>query len=327
MFITKTPFRVSLFGGGTDLPYFFKKEGGQVLGCAIQKYSYITIRDLPPFYDHNLRISYSKIERCKNYDDINHPLIRTGLKDFRCNNVEIHHDADFPGQSGIGSSSSFAVGLAHALYAYKGKIINKSNLAEKAIDWERNKLKEKGGYQDQLFAAYGGFNHIEFKIDGTYFINKLNLSDKFKEDFIKQSLLCYVPKQRLSYLNSVDNFLDQKSTISNLLKIKEIVNNAIELIKNSDVNGIGDLLNKSWSFKRLLPTVSNKIIDDIYNKALQNGAIGGKLLGAGEGGFMLFICKKGYTDYLAKSLYPLITMPLLIDNEGSKLIYSDKVRN
>ena len=205
-------------------------------------------------------------------------------------------------------------------------ILRDALLRNRILYNKRNKLKEKGGYQDQLFAAYGGFNHIEFKIDGTYLINKLILSEKFKEEFIKQSLLCYVPHQRLSYLNSVENFLDQKSTISNLLKIKEIVNNAIELIKNSDVNGIGDLLNKSWSFKRLLPTVSNKIIDDIYNKALQNGAIGGKLLGAGEGGFMLFICKKGYTDYLAKSLYPLITMPLLIDNEGSKLIYSEKVR-
>ena len=324
MLITKTPFRVSLFGGGTDVPNFFNKEGGQVLGCAIQKYSYITIRDLPPFYDHNLRISYSKIERCKNFNDIQHPLIRTALKDFKCKNIEIHHDADFPGQSGIGTSSSFSVGLAHALYAYKGQTFNKSILAEKAIDWERNKLKEKGGYQDQLFAAYGSFNHIEFTTNGTYSINKFFLSDKFKEDFINQALLCYVPQKRLSYLNSVENFLDQESTIKNLMKIKNIVNEAIELIKHSDVNGIGDLLNKSWSFKRLLPTVSNAMIDDIYERAIQNGAIGGKLLGAGEGGFMLFICKKGYSDFLAKSLSPLITMPLLIDEEGSKLIYSDR---
>lgn len=324
MLIIKTPFRVSFFGGGTDVPSFFKKEGGQVLGCAIQKYSYITIRDLPPFYDHELRISYSKIERCKSFKDIEHPLIRVALEYFKCKNIELHHDADLPGQSGIGSSSSFAVGLAHALYAYKGQTIKKSNLADQAIDWERNKLKEKGGYQDQLFAAYGGFNHFEFNRDGTYFINKLILNEKFKKDLINQSLICYVPQKRLSYLNSVDNFLDQKSTIRHLINIKSLVNEAIELIKNSDVNGIGDLLHKSWSFKRLLPSVSNEIIDEIYNKAIQNGAIGGKLLGAGAGGFMLFICKKGYTDYLAKALYPLVTMPLTIDNEGSKLIYSDK---
>ena len=163
MLLVKTPFWVSLFGGGTDVPAFFRKESGQVLGFTIKKYAYVTIKQLPPFYDHKIRLSYSKIERCKHHDEINHPLIRTALKDFKSNNIEIHHDADYPGQSGIGSSSSFAVGLAHALYAYNGQIIDKSNLAEKAIDWERNKLKEKGGYQDQLFAAYGGFNHNEFK--------------------------------------------------------------------------------------------------------------------------------------------------------------------
>ncbi len=324
MLIIKTPFRVSLFGGGTDVPAFFRKEGGQVLGFAIKKYSYITIRELPPFYDHTIRLAYSKIERCKKNNEISHPLMRAALEDFKVQNIEIHYDSDLPGQSGVGSSSSFAVGLAHGLMAFKGNKINKKIIAKKAIYWEREYLKEKGGYQDQLFASYGGFNQIIFNKDGKYDVKRFPITKELHSELIEQSVLCYIPNKRLSYLSSVENFLDQKKTIENLIKIKNTVNIAKDLFKSSDINSIGELLDETWKYKRELPNVSNQFIDDIYTKAMNNGAIGGKLLGAGKGGFMFFICKKNAKEKLVKSLYPLITIDLDIDKQGSKLIYSDK---
>ena len=322
MFIVKAPFRVSLFGGGTDVPEFFKKEGGDVLGFAIKRYSYVTVNKLPPFYDHKIRISYSKIERCKNLDEIKHPLIKTALKDFGFENIEIHHNSDLPGKSGIGSSSSFSVALAHALFSYGGeKLVESKALADKAIHWERYLLEEKGGYQDQIFAAYGGLNHIKFNKDSSYKINKLEISNKFKSDLENQSIICYLPIKRFSHLNSVANHLNEKETIKNLMSIKNTVNTAIEILKSSDINALGELLDKYWKIKRSLPNVSNQIIDKVYDKALKHGAIGGKILGAGKGGFMLFICKKNSIENLRKALYPLITISLQIENQGSKLIY------
>lgn len=324
MLLIKTPFRVSLFGGGTDVPGFFEKEGGQVLGFAIKKYSYVTVRQLPNFYDHNIRLSYSKIEKCKTTSEITHPLIRAALEDFKIDNIEIHYDSDLPGQSGVGSSSSFAVGLAHGLHAYKDNKITKQIIAEKAIYWERDYLKEKGGYQDQLLAAYGGLNHIKFNMDGKYNVEKFSISKESYSQLINQSILCYVPMQRLSYLSSVENYLNQDKTIENLRKIKNTVNLAIDLFKSSDVDSIGELLDVTWKYKRELPNVSNQFIDDIYSKAIKNGALGGKLMGAGKGGFMFFICKKDSKEKLAKALYPLITLDVDIDTQGSQLIYKDQ---
>ena len=324
MLIVKTPFRVSLFGGGTDVPSFFKREGGQVLGLAINKYCYVTIRDLPHFHDHTIRLAYSEIERCKKIEEIKHPLIKAALHDFKLNNIEIHYDSDLPAQSGIGSSSSFAVGLANGLYAKKEEIVDNSLLAKKAIFWERDFLEEKGGFQDQLFAAYGGFNHIKFKRDGSYQVKNIELNDPTKEKLRMQTLLCYIPQKRLSYLNSIENFLDQSSVIQNLIKIKNTVDEALRLIEKSDICGLGNLINESWLYKRSLPNVSNNIIDEIYEKGLKNGALGGKLLGAGKGGFMLFICKENSRDYLANALSPLITLPFEIENEGSKIIFNDE---
>ena len=321
MLIVKTPFRISLFGGGTDVPAFFTKEGGQVLGFAIKKYSYVTVRELPPFYDHSIRLSYSKIERCNNNNEITHPLIRAALTDISIKNIEIHHDSDLPGKSGVGSSSSFAVGLAHGLYAYQGRKLSPKIIADKAIYWEREYLKEKGGYQDQLFAAYGGFNHIRFNQDGDYKVEKFKLREEFKSKLKLQSILCYVPCKRLSYLTSVENYIHQKKTIENLLKIKKHVNTAISLYNSSDIEGLGHLLNESWRYKRQLPDVSNGIIDEVYDNAINNGALGGKLLGAGKGGFMFFICKEESKKDLVKSLTPLITLEIDISDEGSKIIY------
>ncbi len=323
MLIVRSPFRVSLFGGGTDVPGFFMKYGGQVLGFAIKKYSYVSIKDLPLFYDHSIRLSYAKIERCNRNEEITHPLIRAAFEEFNLNNIEIHHDSDLPGRSGVGSSSSFAVSLAHGIHVYSSLEVNHQIISKKAIYWERDYLKEKGGYQDQLFAAYGGFNHIKFNSDGTYKVNKLSISEEFLNQFKKQSLLCYVPCERLSYLTSVENYLSQKETIDSLIQIKNKVNEAIKLFQSSDIKSVGKLLDDSWRYKRKLPNVSNELIDEIYDKAIKNGAIGGKLLGAGKGGFMFFLCEEGSKDFLVEALKPLITLDVDIDYEGSKLIYSN----
>lgn len=324
MIITKTPFRVSLFGGGTDIPGFFSKEGGHVLGFSINKYSYVTARELPPFFDHKIRLAYSKLEQCKNIDEIEHPLIRTAIKDFNYTNIEVHYDADLPGNSGIASSSSFAVGLANSFFGLKGEFLSKRELADKAILWERKFLKESGGYQDQILTSFGGFNYISFKKNQTYEVEEFKISEELISRFNENILLCFVPKTRLSYKNSVANFISEKDSYNNLIKTREIVYEAIKLFNADDFYGISQLLNEAWSYKRQLKGVTNEMIDSIYERAIQNGAISGKLLGAGGGGFMFFICEEGELTNLRKVLSPLITVPIRIESEGSKLLYLDK---
>ena len=242
MIIVKTPFRISLFGGGTDIPSFFRKEGGQVLGFAIKKYCYITIKKLPPFYDHIIRLAYSKIERCKRNSDISHPLMRAALEDFKIENIEIHYDSDLPGQSGVGSSSSCAVGLAHGLLAYKGNKISKEIIAKKAIYWEREYLKEKGGYQDQLFASYGGFNEIIFNENGKYNLsgNSLCKSLKIKSKiYLKDSLF----KKKIMKVKCYHTFGINKSNLGKNLKIKAVDNKSnIEMFEHKQKNIIGVIL-------------------------------------------------------------------------------------
>ena len=321
MIITKTPFRVSLFGGGTDIPAFFCKEGGHTLGFSINKYSYVTARKLPPFFDHKIRLAYSKLEQCKNIDDIEHPLIRTALKDFNYQNIEIHYDADLPGNSGIASSSSFAVGLANSFYRLKCECPSKRELADKAIYWEREILKESGGYQDQILTSFGGFNYIKFIKNNSYQVKKFNVSDDLFEKINNNILLCFIPKPRLSFKNSVANFINEDEAYKNLIATKEILNEAINLFSSNDLNGILNLINESWSYKRRLKGVTSKMIDEVYQRALNNGAICGKLLGAGGGGFMCFICKEGQMKNLQKELKPLITVPVSIEFEGSRMLY------
>ncbi len=323
MLIIRTPFRISLFGGGTDIPKFFCDHGGEVLGFAINKYCYVTIRDLPPFYGHKFRLSYSIIEQCKSLSEIKHPLLNVALKDFKTNNLEIHYDADLPGNSGIGSSSSFAVGLANGLFTKNKKYLSKEELSKKAIYWERYLLQEKGGYQDQIFASYGGFRNIIFNKDSSFNVNQFEINENIKEQFMKSLLLCYVPVKRLSSRYSVENHLTKKSIYKTLLSIKENVNLAKKLFKSGDIESIGELLNDTWNLKKSLPEVTNEILDNTHKKALQSGAIGGKLLGAGSGGFMLFICEEGATEYLQRALRPLVSVKIGIDHEGTNVIYND----
>ena len=324
MLISRTPFRVSLFGGGTDIPEFFLKEGGEVVSFSIDKYCYVTVRDLPPFFDHKIRIAYSKLESCKNIDEIEHPLVRAALKDFNISNVEIHYDSDLPGRSGIGSSSSFAVGLANCLYGLKNDFKDKKDLANKAIYWERIYLKEQGGFQDQIAASYGGLNFIEFNKNNTFHVNPLNISKDLLKEMNERMFLCYIPNFRLSNEVSVQNFIKEKNTIKKLKKIKEFVRESVNLLKSGDLDSIGYLLDEAWVYKRSLNKVTSQDIDEIYGLAKKAGVLGGKILGAGSGGFMLFWCKEGSKKSIMKKLNISIKVNFEIDHEGTRIIYNNK---
>ena len=321
MIITRTPFRISLFGGGTDIKDFFNREDGQVLSFSINKYCYVSIRNLPKFFNYSYKLAYSKIETCSHSNEIEHPLVRTAFNYFKVNNLELHYDADLPGKSGIGSSSSFGVGLANALKGIKGELSSKKYLADLAIFWERECLKEKGGLQDQIAAAFGGINHIIFKKDNDYIVNPLLLGKNLKNSMQERMIICYVPQERFSSNYSIQNYFDNEEIFRKHLIIKSFVDEAISLLKEKNLDAIGLLLNEAWEHKRTLKKVTTKLIDEIYQKGLEKGALGGKLLGAGGGGFILFWCKEGQRESLIEGLKPLITLPIEIEDEGSKILY------
>ena len=290
MIITKTPYRISFFGGGSDYPEWFNEHHGEVISSTINKYLYISCRELPHFFKHKFRIVYSKIENVKKISDINHNgvkqlLLHSKVKD----GLEIHYDGDLPSRSGMGSSSCFVVGLMNALLKFKDKDISKKKLAQESIYIERNVMKENVGWQDQIAASYGGFNNILFK-GNTYKVNKIKCKKSFKDNLNKKLFLLYTGKSRTaekitkSYTNKLKNIKKQ-----NIYKILNFVSEAKKIIKNNNTDDFGYLLNETWYQKReLSKIVSNNKIDELYTKGKNNGALGGKLLGAGGGGFLLF---------------------------------------
>jgi D-glycero-alpha-D-manno-heptose-7-phosphate kinase len=321
MIITRTPFRISFLGGGTDIPGFFREEGGQVLSTAIDKYCYVTVRHLPPFFDHSIRLAYSRIETCDCFEEIQHPLIRTALRDFNRRNVEVHYDADLPGNSGLGSSSSFGVGLASCLTAMEGRLASKRDLAQRVIRWERHMLKEAGGYQDQIAAAFGGMNHIRFFGDDDFTVQPYPLMGAHRSEMLDRMILCYVPKTRLSSDVSVAKEIKKGSVIENLRFIRDAVDEGLKLLQGADFDGFGRLLHESWLRKRSFSGVTDDDIDDVYDRATSAGAIGGKLLGAGGGGFMLIWCQQGARSRVVAALAPMLVVPFDFDNDGSRIIY------
>ena len=322
MIIARVPFRVSFFGGGSDIPGFFLEEGGQVLSAAIDKYCYVTVRELPPFFDHSIRLAYSRLETCQSIDEIQHPLIRTALKEFGRDRVEIHYDADLPGGSGLGTSSAFGVGLAVSLAAMEGKVESRRTIAERVIHWERELLKEAGGYQDQIAAAYGGLNHIRFSRDGTFSVHPFPVDRDLRRQMLDRMVLCHTKSSpRLSSDVSVANDLHDPSTISNLRDIRDAVDEAVSLLSCGDLDGFGKLLHETWLRKRSLRGVTNSEIDNIYDRALAAGALGGKILGAGGGGFLLLWCGANNRARVVESLGSFTPVPFGFDNEGARLIY------
>ncbi len=324
MIISRTPFRISFFGGGTDYPAWYRKHGGAVLATTIDKYCYLTCRYLPPFFEHRIRVVYSKVENCQTIDEISHPAVREVLRYLKIDRgVEIHHDGDLPARSGMGSSSSFTVGLLHALYALKGRMPSKHQLAQESIYIEQEILKETVGSQDQVSAAHGGFNIIEFSPGGEISIRPMTLAQERIEELNSNLMLFFTGIKRTasniaeSYVNNIENGERQ------LLLMNDLLEESIAILnKGKDINSFGKLLHEAWQIKRSLSAeVSNSNVDEMYNQAVSAGAIGGKLTGAGGGGFMLLFVPPEKHMKVREKLGSLIYVPFRFEFAGSQIVF------
>jgi len=322
--ISRTPFRISFFGGGTDYPAWFRENGGAVLSTAIDKYCYISCRYLPQFFEHKYRIVYSKIENIKVIQDIEHPAVRAVLTWLKCDKgLEIHHDGDLPARSGLGSSSSFTVGLISAIMALSGRYISSAELADCAIHIEQDILKENVGSQDQIAVAYGGFNRIEFKTDGTYDVTSIILPSERRQMLESHLMLFFTGLSRFSSdveKTKIDNY---KNREVELRKMAEMVNEAMDILNGPEryLLEFGKLLDEGWRYKKSLSDkVSMPVIDQIYDAALKAGAIGGKILGAGGGGFLLLFAPPENQPRVKEQLKDLIYVPIRFEGAGSKIV-------
>ncbi|MBT5258519.1 MAG: kinase [Nitrospina sp.] len=324
MIISKTPFRISLFGGGTDYPSWYRNNGGSVLATAIDKYCYISCRHLPPFFDHKHRIVYSKVESVKEIEEIQHPAVRAVLSTFGTSaGLEIHHDADLPARSGLGSSSSFTVGLINVLNALKGQQISKEDLAKQAIYIEQEVLKETVGNQDQILAAFGGFNRIDFNADDSFNITPVIINNDRINQLQDHMLLFFTGLSRYASEIAKDKIANFKSHFRELTQMKQMVDEGLSILhRPSDaIKDLGTLLHESWKLKRSLSTkVSTPQIDEIYETGINAGAIGGKILGAGGGGFILFFAAPENHNKIRDRLKNLVHVAFNFDNTGSKIV-------
>jgi D-glycero-alpha-D-manno-heptose-7-phosphate kinase len=323
MIITRTPFRISFFGGGTDYPLWYRQNKGAVLTTTIDKYCYISVRHLPPFFEHKHRIVYSLIEMVKEIDEIKHPAVRGILKYLNIDfGLEIHHDGDLPARTGLGSSSSFTVGLLNALYALLGKMKSKEELAKEAIYVEQNVLKENVGCQDQIEVAFGGLNKITFLPDDNFIVEPLILPPGKKEEFGKHLLLYFTGISRYASEVAKEQLENIEKKKYELKILHQMVEDGIKiLIGNSDLRDFGKLLDEAWQLKRSLSNkISNPVIDEIYERAKKIGVIGGKLLGAGGGGFMLFFAPPELHQKIKEEIKGLF-VPFKFENQGSQIIF------
>ena len=321
MVITQTPFRISFFGGGTDFPGFYEKYGGQVLSTSIDKYCYITVRHLPPFFEYSNYISYSKSERTVSIDSIQHPAVREAMKLLDMHEMAILYDADLPARTGLGTSSSFAVGLLSAFYSIKGKYVDKRRLADEAIYLERVLCKEKGGVQDQIAASFGGFNKIIFSADG-YEIVPVVIGKEVKDALNDNLLLFFTGLSRFSSDLQVEQERNLEKKNQQLLKMKDLVDKAEKTLVEKQIDDFGSLLDEEWNLKRAVNgKVSNPVIDGYYAKAISAGALGGKLLGAGGGGFLLFYVPQDRQESVRAALKDLMEIPFRFENGGTRILY------
>lgn len=326
MIISRTPFRLSFFGGGTDYPSWYLKEGGSVLSTTINKYCYITARYFPPFFDIKNRIVWSHIEHVNTFKEILHPAVREGLQylGFDPNHgLEIHHQGDLPARSGLGSSSSFSVGLINALMGLRGEMIGKHALAMKAIDLEQNYLKECVGSQDQAAAAYGGLNRFDFSTNGDVRQQPVTLSQEKLERFESRILLFYLGSARLSseYAAKIIANLDKKT--ESLRRMKAMVDEGLRILQTeNNFDDFGRLLHEGWLLKKDLAAGNiNPEVMEAYDAAYASGALGGKLMGAGGTGFMYFYVPEGKESAVIETMKRFLHVPIRFDREGSKIIY------
>ncbi len=321
MVITQTPFRISFFGGGTDFPGFYEKHGGQVLSTSIDKYCYVTVRHLPPFFEYSNNIVYSKCEQVKHVDEIEHPLVRNAMKHLDMHDLTILYDADLPARTGLGTSSSFAVGLLSAFYSLKGKYVDKRRLAEEAIYLERVLCNESGGIQDQIAAAYGGLNKIIFG-PGGFEVHPMVVSGGVKDALNDNLMLFFTGLSRYSFTIQMEQEKNLERKNRQLLRMKDLVDEAERTLVEGRVDDFGRLLDTEWELKREINgKVSNPVIDGHYDRAMEAGALGGKLLGAGGGGFLLIYAPKEKQTQVRQALGGLMEIPFRFETGGSRVLY------
>jgi D-glycero-alpha-D-manno-heptose-7-phosphate kinase len=323
MIITKTPFRMSFFGGGTDMESFFKEHGGAVLSTTFDKYCYVNVRHLPRFFDYSTELSYSKIERVTDIEDINHPAIRNAMKMLDMHEIRLTYEADLPARSGLGTSSSFAVGMLNAFYALKGKYADKRKLAEEAIYLERTLCNEAGGWQDQIAAAYGGFNRINFSADG-FEVLPVIISPERKKQLNDNLMMFFTGFTRFSAKVQEANAADKRDKTAQKKEMLALVDEAERVLteKGADIDDFGRLLDHTWKLKRQTGSaVSTDGIDALYAKGVAAGALGGKLLGAGGGGFLVFYVTPEHQAAVREAMSDLMYVPFEFENGGTRVIH------
>lgn len=330
MIISRTPFRISFFGGGTDYPVWYEENSGAVLSTTVDKYCYISIRYLPPFFEHKHRIVYSFIENVKTTDEIRHPVVKALLKLSKINKgLEIHHDGDLPAHSGLGSSSAFTVGMLNSLHALKGRIISKEELARQAIHLERNILKENVGSQDQIAVAYGGLNKIIFHNDHNFKVEPITLLKERINQLQDHSMLFFTGLSRVASQIATEQIKNTPYRKKELTIIRQMVEHAVDILNSdADIIKFGKLLHESWQLKKKLSNkISNSVIDNLYEKALKHGAVGGKLLGAGGGGFMILFVPPKKRRIVRQGLKDFLEVDFRFENDGSQIIYYNPQKN
>ena len=324
MIITRTPFRMSFFGGGTDMENFFREYGGAVLSTSFDKYCYVTVRHLPRFFDYTSELSYQTTERVSNVDDIKHPAIRNAMKMLDMHEIRLTYEADLPARSGLGTSSSFAVGMLNAFYALKGKYADKKKLADEAIYLERVMCQESGGWQDQIAASFGGFNRINFNTDGTYDVFPLIIHPDRKKLLNDNLLMFFTGFTRFSSDLQKANAVGYAKKVAQLKEMLVLVDEAEKVLtdKHSDMDEFGRLLDKTWRLKRQTGgAITTDSIDGLYEKGIKAGALGGKLLGAGGGGFLVFYVQPEKKAAVKEAMKDLLYVPFQFEDGGTRVIH------
>lgn len=321
MVITQAPFRMSFFGGGTDFPAFYEEHGGKVISTSIDKYCYVHARHLPPFFKYKSEVTYSKREQVNAVEEIAHPAIREAMKFLDMRELTLTYDADLPARSGLGTSSSFAVAMLLAFYAIKGKYVDKKRLAEEAIYLERVLCAESGGVQDQIAAAYGGLNAISFSKDG-FQVDPIVMSTERKEQLNNSLMLFFTGFSRYSFTIQQEHEKAIHSKEKQLLEILSLANLAEEVLVSGDLDEFGRMLDHTWQLKRgVNRAVTTDQIDEAYAAAVNAGALGGKLLGAGGGGFILLYVQPGKQKQVRRALCGLKEIPFRFENSGARILY------
>ena len=314
---------MSFFGGGTDIPSFFNEHGGAVISTTFDKFCYVNVRHMPPFHPYISELVHNRFERVNDVEEIEHPLIRECMKLHDIHEIRLTYEGDLPARTGLGTSSTFAVGMLNAFCALKGKMMSHRKLAEEAIHVERDVLRENGGWQDQIAAAYGGLNRIDFK-DNDFSVHPIIISPERKKELDENLLLFYTGVQRFSSEIQADTFGKVIDKTRQLLDMLALVDEAEKVLtdKDTSLNEFGKLLNTTWKLKRGTGSkISNGTIDELYDVAIKAGALGGKLLGAGGGGFLLFYCEKDKQENLIKALEQLMIVPFNFENDGAQVLY------